>query len=121
MPGLNALAGFIFSIISYRYGNVKFHDSFYQANVMILGYDFSKYSSATAAAAVYGAVNLWSTYALYFTFGPLLSRIKRETVKAELAGGHPPGITDLLVSSRRDLRFRPPFVFYQHSADVTDL
>lgn len=122
MPGLNALAGFIFSIISYRYGNDTFHDSFYKANVIILGYDFSKYSSATAAAAVYGAANLWSTYVLYSLFGPLLSRIKDVTVHAEFAGRHPPGITYFLVTSRWDFRiFRPPFVFYQPTTDDTDL
>jgi hypothetical protein len=81
---------------------------------MILGYDSSNYSSATAAAAVYGAVNLWSAVVLYTTFRPYyVSILEDETLEAGLAGRHPPGVINLLGSSRWGVRFRLPFVFYQ--------
>jgi hypothetical protein len=88
---------------------------------MILGYDFSKYSSAAAAAAVYGAVNLWSAAVLHSALHSLFSRLKDEIFEAEFAGVHPPGITDLLGSSRWGFRIRPPFIFHRARTDLTDL
>jgi hypothetical protein len=126
MPGLSALAGFIFSIICQRYGKDTGNDSFYKANVLDLGYEFSHYSSATAAAAVYGAVNLWPTAFLHLWCLRYLHKINSQVITQEEFAVEPPlDVFGLGNPSRRAPNYldkiRLPFVFSRRRTEVTDL
>jgi hypothetical protein len=125
MPGLSALAGFIFSIICQRYGTDTGNDSFYRANVLDLGYEFSHYSSAAAAAAVYGAVNLWPVSVLHSRCLGYFSKFRDEEITREEFSVGPIGLFDLESLPRRAPKYlfgiRLPFVFSRRRTEVTDL
>ena len=126
MPGLSALAGFIFSIICQRYGKDTGNDSLHKANVLDLGYEFSHYSSATAAAAVYGAVNLWPTAVLHLRCLRYFYKVRNQGITREEFAVEPPlGVFDLDNQSRRSPKYlygiRLPFVFSRRRTEVTGL
>ncbi len=126
MPGLSALAGFIFSIICQRYGKDAGNDNFYKANVLGLGYEFSHYSSATAAAAVYGAVNLWPVAVLQLRCLGYFYKVRRQEITREEFAVEPPlGVFDLDNQSRGVPKYLYkiglPFVISRRRTEVTDL
>jgi hypothetical protein len=125
MPGLSALAGFIFSIICQRYGKDTGNDSFYKANHLDLGFEFSHYNSATAAAAVYGAVNSLPASVLYYGWLGYFYKFRDEEITREEFAAEPPlGVLDLVNPSRRAPSYlhRSPFVFFsRRRTEVTDL
>lgn len=124
MPGLSALAGFIFSIICQRYGKDTGNDSFYKANVLDLGFEFSHYNSAAAAAAVYG-VNLSSASLLHSWCLDHYYKFRDKEITREEFSVDPLGVLDLESLPRRTPRYlygiRLPFVFSRRRTEVTDL